>query len=59
MITTRTAPCPVCDAAVRIAADAMQNELISCQDCGAELEILSLEPLELAAAPETEEDWGE
>lgn len=59
MITTRTAECPVCAADVRIAADAMQNELITCQDCGAELEILSLDPMELATAPETEEDWGE
>jgi alpha-aminoadipate carrier protein LysW len=37
----------------------MINELISCPECGAELEILSLNPLELDLAPEVEEDWGE
>ncbi len=51
--------CPECDADVPVPADAMQNELIVCADCGAELEIISLTPLTLELAPETEEDWGE
>ncbi len=59
MIASTTATCPVCEADIRIASDAMENELIPCPDCGAELEILSLNPLEIALAPETEEDWGE
>lgn len=60
MITTNTTTfCPECDADVEIPADAMENELISCHDCGAELEIISLDPLELDLAPEVEEDWGE
>jgi alpha-aminoadipate carrier protein LysW len=58
-MTSTTATCPVCEGDVRIAGDAMENELISCPDCGAELEILSLNPIALAEAPETEEDWGE
>lgn len=58
-MTTLTAPCPECEADVRIPAGAMQNELISCPDCGAELEILNLNPVELALAPDVEEDWGE
>ncbi len=37
----------------------MQNELIACPDCGADLEVLSLNPVEIALAPEVEEDWGE
>jgi alpha-aminoadipate carrier protein LysW len=28
-------------------------------DCGAELEVVSLNPLVLELAPEEEEDWGE
>lgn len=56
---SRTAACPECEADVLIAADAMQNELIACPDCGTELEIVSLNPLTLEAAPEVEEDWGE
>ncbi|HLU09714.1 MAG TPA: lysine biosynthesis protein LysW [Oceanobacillus sp.] len=51
--------CPECGAEVVIPADAMQNELLPCPDCGTELEIVSLNPLTLELAPETEEDWGE
>ncbi len=59
MITANTTTCPVCEATVGIPADAMQNELISCADCGSELEIISLSPLTLDVAPDVEEDWGE
>lgn len=51
--------CPECDAEVAIPDDAMENELVSCPDCGAELEIMSLDPVTLEVAPEVEEDWGE
>ncbi|MEL6527794.1 MAG: lysine biosynthesis protein LysW [Chloroflexota bacterium] len=56
---TLTTSCPACEADVAIPSDAMQNELIACPDCGSELEIINLEPLELDFAPEVEEDWGE
>lgn len=58
-MTANTALCPECDADVNIPADAMANELIACAECGAELEIISLDPVELELAPEIEEDWGE
>lgn len=51
--------CPECDGEVDIPSDAMENELLSCAECGTELEIMSLEPIELELAPEVEEDWGE
>lgn len=51
--------CPECDADVRLPADAMENELIVCPECAAELEIISLNPPQLERAPEVEEDWGE
>ena len=51
--------CPECDAEINIPADAMENELISCPECGTELEIMSLDPIELEIAPDVEEDWGE
>lgn len=51
--------CPECDADLVIPDNAMENELIACADCGAELEIISLDPIELDLAPEVEEDWGE
>ena len=54
-----TVECLECAADVPIPEDAMQNELIVCPDCGVELEILSLDPLQVDYAPEVEEDWGE
>lgn len=53
------ASCPVCDAEVEFATDTVVGELMSCGDCGCELEVLALEPAKLGEAPETEEDWGE
>ena len=58
-MSNRTVECPVCAAEVEVPADAMQNELIVCEECGTELEVVSLDPLEVEEAPETEEDWGE
>jgi len=58
-LTTTTTLCPECDADVTMPDDVMENELISCHDCGVELEVISLNPLELDLAPEVEEDWGE
>ncbi|MCL4170106.1 UNVERIFIED_CONTAM: hypothetical protein GTU68_009122 [Idotea baltica] len=37
----------------------MVNEILPCEGCGAELEVMSLEPFTLELAPEVEEDWGE
>ena len=51
--------CPECDAALEIPADVMENELIACLDCGSELEVIALDPVQLELAPEVEEDWGE
>ena len=58
-MTDQTPLCPECDAEVEIPKDAMENELISCSECGSELEIMRLNPIELELAPEVEEDWGE
>jgi alpha-aminoadipate carrier protein LysW len=55
----RMTMCPECDGQLRIPEDAMQGEIIPCADCGAELEVLSLDPLEVGLAPEVQEDWGE
>ena len=40
--------CPICAAEVELAADAMAGELLVCEDCGAELELKNLDPVELA-----------
>ena len=52
------ATCPECGASIE-RADVETGEIIVCPDCGAELEVTNTTPLELALAPEEEEDWGE
>jgi alpha-aminoadipate carrier protein LysW len=59
MATATVASCPECGADVTLAANIEKGEIIQCADCGAELEVLSVNPVELAIAPEEEEDWGE
>jgi alpha-aminoadipate/glutamate carrier protein LysW len=54
-----TANCPECDATITLAADVVEGEIIVCPDCAAELELTSVNPPELALAPEVGEDWGE
>jgi len=51
--------CPECDAQVTISTDARAGEIVVCPECQTELELVSLDPVELALAPEIEEDWGE
>ncbi len=51
--------CPECGASVDLESDVVDGEIIVCEECGAELEVISANPLELALAPEEEEDWGE
>lgn len=53
-----TAECPECFGEIEL-KDVMQNEIIQCSDCGADLEVTQLEPITLELAPEEEEDWGE
>jgi alpha-aminoadipate carrier protein LysW len=51
--------CPVCAGEIKLADDAMTGEVIVCDDCGAELEIVGLDPVKLDEAPSAEEDWGQ
>jgi alpha-aminoadipate carrier protein LysW len=51
--------CPVCSASVQLGEDCVVGELLSCPECGTELEITSLNPPAVAEAPQEEEDWGE
>ena len=51
--------CPVCDADVTISEDPVEGEVLECEECGTELEILALDPVTLGEAPDAEEDWGE
>lgn len=51
--------CPECAHDVAFAEVPRLSEIIQCSDCHSELEVITLEPLVLALAPEVEEDWGE
>ncbi|EFC91650.1 MULTISPECIES: lysine biosynthesis protein LysW [Dethiosulfovibrio] len=51
--------CVVCEGSVALPDDAMIGELLICDDCGTELELVSLDPLKVEEAPEIQEDWGE
>lgn len=51
--------CPVCGAELSLADNVVRGELIECDDCGTELEVINVDPLELKEAPEAEEDWGQ
>ncbi|MGD2206404.1 MAG: lysine biosynthesis protein LysW [Anaerolineae bacterium] len=51
--------CPECAAELNLASDLEVGEILVCPDCGIELEVMGLTPIELDLAPEVEEDWGE
>ncbi|MEE2708542.1 MAG: lysine biosynthesis protein LysW [Gemmatimonadota bacterium] len=51
--------CPECGANIDMDYNVVEGEIIECEDCGAELEVVSANPIELDLAPEEEEDWGE
>lgn len=50
--------CPECEAEVMVQG-LIVGEILYCSDCNAELEVLHLDPPEVALAPQVQEDWGE
>jgi len=49
--------CPVCDAPLDVEEDELdEGDLITCEECGAELQVLGLDPLELEPVDEEEEE---
>jgi alpha-aminoadipate carrier protein LysW len=54
------AVCPECDAKVEIDEyDVDKGEVISCPECGVDLVVLGLSPLDLGLAPREDEEWQE
>ena len=51
------AECPVCGAEIKLAESAEKGEIITCNDCGSELEVTGKDSVQ--EAPREEEDWGE
>ena len=55
------ARCPDCDAELEVPEDVMLGEILSCLDCGLELEVkrIDVDCLELQELAIEGEDWGE
>ncbi len=51
--------CPMCGAEIKLGDDTVEGELVSCSDCGTELEVTGVNPFTVSEAPKEEEDWGE
>jgi alpha-aminoadipate carrier protein LysW len=51
------AECPICGADFKLAENTEKGEIITCHDCGSELEVIGKDSVQ--EAPEEEEDWGE
>ncbi len=58
-MSVAVAECPECAANVELKADVVEGEIVTCPECGVELEVISLNPPQLETAPMEEEDWGE
>ena len=52
--------CPECDGDIPIDEyDVDKGEIISCTECGVDLEVVGMSPLQLELAPQDEDDWEE
>ncbi len=51
--------CPICGAELKLGDDMVAGELTECGECGTELEVVSLDPVQVTEAPTEEEDWGQ
>jgi len=51
-----TSICPECDEEVYVDAEIEQGDRVSCDECGAQLVIVGLDPIEMDLYEETEPD---
>ncbi len=42
-----TATCPECEEKVYVDADSEQGDVVTCDECGTDLEVVGLDPIEL------------
>lgn len=52
-----TTACPECSEDVFVDADSEQGDLVICDECGTELEIVGLDPIELDIADADKDDF--
>ena len=55
------AECPECGAKFTLPEDVVQGEIVTCPDCGVDLEVVGVKEgkVELKVAEAVGEDWGE
>jgi alpha-aminoadipate carrier protein LysW len=55
-----TGTCPECDADVHVDTDGDKGDIVSCEECGTDLEVVGLDPVELDIVEENyDEDEDE
>jgi alpha-aminoadipate carrier protein LysW len=54
-----TTACPECSEDVYVDADSEQGDVVTCDECGTELEIVGLDPIELDIHEENADDFKE
>ena len=54
-----TGTCPECEADVHVETDADKGDTILCEECGTELEVVGLDPVELDIVEDDDEDLGD
>ena len=51
--------CPECSADVHVDVEADKGEVVSCDECGVDLEVVGLDPVELDIVEEDIDDYDE
>jgi alpha-aminoadipate carrier protein LysW len=51
-----TAKCPECDEEVYVDAESEQGDVVSCDECGSDLTVVGLDPIELDLHEEPDPD---
>ena len=54
-----TGTCPECDADVHVDTDADKGDMVSCEECATNLEVVGLDPVELDIVEEEDVDVDE
>lgn len=54
-----TANCPECEEEVYVDADSEQGDEVSCDECGAELIVVGLDPIELDLKTDSDDDYDD
>lgn len=51
-----TTSCPECDEEVYVDAESEQGDIVSCDECGANLEVVGLDPIELDLSQDRDDE---